>query len=291
MVRVMAEKKAKSEPELEEARPMCGIIRPIAPIGDYSSSHWRDVHEIVADAAVRAGYQPRLVSESDAAGVILSEIITNIYNDPIVVCDVSGKNPNVMFELGLRMAFEKPVIIIADDNTDFSFDISPVKHIKYPKTLRYQDIKEFKELLSTAIKATVAVAASSDYRGYLQQFGPIQVTKLEIQNIAIDSLGQELIEIKRAVQALSASPTPARTRTRRSGRGALLHRLVVNMPEDKVRNIETGIDTIPGYVSDIIELGDDKFEIKIYEWAQEVTDPEESESQLRDIIDKVRRES
>ena len=58
--------------------------------------------------------------------MIHKTIVQNLYLNPIVVCDVSGKNANVMFELGLRLAFDKPTIIIKDDKTDYSFDTSVV---------------------------------------------------------------------------------------------------------------------------------------------------------------------
>lgn len=280
--------------EKEDSAPlpfqgMCGIIRPIAGGSDYSASHWRDVHDIVADAASSVGYQPRLVSESDAAGVILSEIITNIYNDPIIICDVSSKNPNVMFELGLRMAFEKPVIIIADDETDFSFDISPVKHLKYPRSLRFGEIITFKSSLASAMKATVEQASSADYRGYLQQFGPIHVTNLETQNIAIDSLGQQLVEIKRAVQSISGAVTAPRSSSHRSNRliGDLVTKMILDAPESMVRDYEGQVDSLSGYYSEISKRRDGKFDFRIYHYDEPIDDADESRRRLANLIDTL----
>jgi hypothetical protein len=54
---------------------------------------------------------------------------------------VSGKNPNVMFELGIRLAFDKATIIIKDDKTDYSFDTSVIQHIPYPRDLRHNQIE------------------------------------------------------------------------------------------------------------------------------------------------------
>lgn len=145
--------------ELRQSEPpVCGIVRPIADMGDYPSAHWAEVHAILADAAASAGYRARLVSESDAVSVILSEIVTNLYDDPIVVCDVSGRNANVMFELGMRLAFEKPTVIVTDDATPFTFDISPVKHLVYPRSLRFAAIVDFKEKLAAALAATIGAA-------------------------------------------------------------------------------------------------------------------------------------
>jgi hypothetical protein len=173
----------------------CGIVRPIADMGNYTAKHWREVHSVIAEAVEPLGYTLRLVSESDTSGVILTEIVTNLYEDEMVIVDVSGRNPNVMFELGMRLAFEKPAIIVVDDDTPFSFDISPVKHIRYPRTLRYGDIVKFKADVATAVTATLD--AGADKKNYLQQFGPIKVTKLGSQSVEMNAVAQDVQEMKR----------------------------------------------------------------------------------------------
>jgi len=85
---------------------------PISEIDGCSAEHWEDVLNILCEAIDEAGFKANLVSSSSDVGVIQKRIIQNLYNNPIVVCDVSGKNPNVMFELGMRLAFDKPTIII-----------------------------------------------------------------------------------------------------------------------------------------------------------------------------------
>src|SRR4051794_24255330 len=95
--------------------PDCGIVMPISALDGCSEAHWADVLDILKTAIKSAGFRPDLVSRSDEVTIIHKTIITNLYDNPIVVCDVSGKNPNVMFELGIRLAFDKPTIIIKDD--------------------------------------------------------------------------------------------------------------------------------------------------------------------------------
>lgn len=130
--------KAKTENSLCKK---CGIIMPISPHLDYPPNHWRDVLDILQDAiSSETDFEPRLVSDDDddAIGLIHGRIVNNIYNDDIVICDVSTKNPNVMFELGMRLAFDKPTIIIKDENTGYSFDTSVIEHITYPSSLRFK---------------------------------------------------------------------------------------------------------------------------------------------------------
>ncbi|MDV2373127.1 RNA helicase, partial [Vibrio cholerae] len=73
---------------------------PISAIDGCNEQHWLDVKQILTEAIELSGYSANLVSYADDVGIIQKRIIQNLYENPIVVCDVSGKNPNVMFELG-----------------------------------------------------------------------------------------------------------------------------------------------------------------------------------------------
>lgn len=163
----------------EDVSNLCGIVMPIAAMGDYSETHWTDVQNIIKEAVSNAGYEARLVSESADATVIIRSIVQNIYKDKIIICDVSGMNPNVMFELGMRLAFDKPVVIIKDEVTRFSFDISTIEHLVYPRSLRYQNIQDFKKKLTDKIKATVQASNQDNYRSFLTNFGSFTIANLQ----------------------------------------------------------------------------------------------------------------
>lgn len=173
-------KKEENEVESVNEKPVCGIIMPISSIDNYSMEHWAEVKQIISEAICDVGYKPNLVSNADDIGIIQKRIIQNIYDNDIVVCDVSGKNPNVMFELGMRLAFDKPAIIVIDDKTDYSFDTSPIEHLSYPRDLRYYDILKFKEQLKTKIIATVEKAKKDpNYTTFLKNFGEFEVAHVE----------------------------------------------------------------------------------------------------------------
>ena len=160
--------------------PLCGLIMPISPIDGCDALHWNAVNRILSEAIGSAGYKARMVSESDGSGIIQKNIVQNLYYDPIVVCDVSGKNPNVMFELGLRLAFDKPTVIVKDDKTDYSFDTSPIEHIPYPRDLSYYDILNFKETLKNKIVATLKDQKEGEKHSvFLQHFGKFKVAKIQ----------------------------------------------------------------------------------------------------------------
>ncbi len=169
----------------ETEKLMCGIVMPISEIDGCNELHWKEVYSIVSQSIDKAGFKPNLVSNSDDVGVIQKRIIQNLYDNPIVVCDVSGKNPNVMFELGIRLAFDKPTIIIKDDKTQYSFDTSPIEHLEYPRDLRFAKIVEFKDKLSEKITQTYKKSTTDEnFSTFLKHFGSFKVAKIETEVVS-----------------------------------------------------------------------------------------------------------
>ena len=184
----------------------CGIIMPISQIDDvYSKEHWVDVKTMLMEAIEATGFQADIVSNADDIGIIQKRIIQNIYDNPLIVCDVSGKNPNVMFELGLRLAFDKPTIIVKDDKTSYSFDTSPIEHLTYPRDLRYNQIVDFKKELSDKIIGTYRKSQEeANFSTFLKHFGQFTVAKLETTEVSKEEfLIEELKEIRQAIGFLT----------------------------------------------------------------------------------------
>ncbi|OYX84702.1 MAG: hypothetical protein B7Y83_07325 [Flavobacteriales bacterium 32-34-25] len=169
----------------EEITPICGIVMPISAIDGCNEGHWNDVMQIINDCIEEAGFEPNIVSNADDIGVIQKRIIQNLYDNPIVICDVSGKNPNVMFELGLRLAFDKPTIIIKDDQTSYSFDTSPIEHIEYPRDLRFNKIEEFKlKLIDKIVKTHQKSINDPHFSTFLKHFGEFKVAKIDKKEVS-----------------------------------------------------------------------------------------------------------
>lgn len=200
--------------DVQSQKPLfCGIIMPIADMAGYEPGHWGRVRTALDEAIKEAGYSPRIVSESDETGVIHGKIVQNLYDDPIVVCDVSGKNPNVMFELGMRLAFDKPTIIIKDNKTGYSFDTSTIKHINYRADLRFDDVREFQGIVAAAIVASVKLKeADPDYSPFLRHFHRVKVTELQTEEVGsqqfiiaqLQSLNTEIAKLSKKASGETA---------------------------------------------------------------------------------------
>ncbi len=204
MTKIEESKQSESKKGNGTVIETCGIIMPISASEGYSADHWSDVKNILDEVISDSGFTPNLVSDADEIGIIHNRIVSNIYNNPIMICDVSSKNPNVMFELGLRLAFDKATIIVKDDITNYNFDTAPIEHLTYPKDLRYSVINKFKLKLKDKITATYQASLKPEYSTFLKNFVQYK-PKLEVQEISsqdyifkqLDSINRQLSDIKR----------------------------------------------------------------------------------------------
>lgn len=201
-----------------KVKKTCGIVRPIAPWDGMPPEHWADVQDIIVEA-LGDEFEVHVVSEADDVGVIHGRIVKNLYTMDLVICDVSGRNPNVMFEFGMRLAFDKPTIAIKDDVTDFSFDTSPLEHMIYPRTLRHKIMEKFKEDLLRKSRATVAAPEVQGHQSFLEHFGPIRVASLTREEVTSDVLVLEQLEEIRAVLNRAVASSSKRSRLLKNSGG------------------------------------------------------------------------
>ncbi|WP_369361905.1 hypothetical protein [Priestia megaterium] len=205
----MNEVENKTNEKIKETSLTCGIIMPVTSTNGYVNEHWFDVKHILFETIKNindpnVNFVPRMVNEADDIGVRQKNIINNIYYYDIVICDISGKNPDVMFELGMRLAFDKPTIIIKDDKTDHAFETGILDHIEYPHDLRFTSIITFREKLAKRIKQTYEEASGNPehYSAFLKHFGNYTIAKLDEKEISSDTAAiTEVLNVLNNVQS------------------------------------------------------------------------------------------
>ncbi|MDX1446618.1 hypothetical protein [Lishizhenia sp.] len=177
-----------------------GIVMPISQTEGYDKNHWNDVKHILEDVVTELEYEkPEMVSQSHGS-IIQETIITNLYENELVICDVSSNNPNVLFELGIRIAFDKPVVIVIDDKTKFNFDYGPIMHVTYNSSLAYVGVNKFKDSLKKTILKQIDQPSS-----YLSIFGgKIKSTKLEEKETSVfDVLRSEIKSLSNKIDGIN----------------------------------------------------------------------------------------
>lgn len=80
------------------------------------------LRSLITPAGVSAGFQVETANRQ-GSDIIQSTIINDLLDADLVIADLTDHNPNVLFELGLRMAEDKPVAIIKATGTGPIFDV------------------------------------------------------------------------------------------------------------------------------------------------------------------------
>lgn len=189
----------KEEEKKTTKKPInVGLIMPISEIAGLGEQHWEDIRRIINEALKdndKYEMNIRLVSHSDEVRVIQTSIVQNIYNDDIVIIDVSAKNANVMFEFGMRLAFDKAFVVIKDDITPYIFDTGNIQHLEYPRDLRYTRIESFKVNLRKKVISTLEHSLSNpDISMYLEQYGNLKPSIIEEKEVSGIEYVQTAIE-------------------------------------------------------------------------------------------------
>lgn len=148
-------KSAEKREEIQATKPDCFVIMPIADPDGYDKGHFTKVYEdIFKPACDAAGYKPVRADEVKQTNLIHLDILQKLIESPMAICDLSSRNPNVLFELGLRQAFDKPTVLVQEVGTAKIFDIAPLRYTEYRRELRYRDVLEDQSTISQALGAT-----------------------------------------------------------------------------------------------------------------------------------------
>ena len=128
----------------------------------YTPGHFGHVYEnIIKPSCENAGYNPVRADEVKETNLIHLDILKKLIEAPIAICDLSNRNPNVLFELGIRQAFDKPVVLIQEKGTPKIFDISPLRYLEYSKEMKYHDVLASQKALTEALEATANAEGDS----------------------------------------------------------------------------------------------------------------------------------
>jgi nucleoside 2-deoxyribosyltransferase len=75
------------------------------------------------------------VDEQNYEGSILERIYNQIAKADLIIADMTGRNPNVFYEVGYAHALNKPTILLTQDSNDIPFDLKHYPHIIYEKKI------------------------------------------------------------------------------------------------------------------------------------------------------------
>lgn len=138
-----------------QAQKRCFIIMPISDVDGYMKGHFDRVYEyIIAPACQKVGYKVVRADDTAKTNVIIADILKNVLECEMAICDLSSRNPNVFYELGFRQAFNKKTVLMIDNKTDRPFDISGLRSFQYDASLRIDLVNKAIDDLVKSLKET-----------------------------------------------------------------------------------------------------------------------------------------
>jgi hypothetical protein len=137
----------------------CFVIAPIgepdSPVRKRSDQVLKYVIRPAAEACTLTALRADQISKP---GLITTQVIQHILEDPIVVADLTGHNANVFYELAIRHAIRRPYIQIIDEKDQLPFDVAGVRSIQFSHT----DLDSVSFAREQIAKQIAAMLASND---------------------------------------------------------------------------------------------------------------------------------
>lgn len=108
------------------ANDTCFVMMPFGePLGKYYSS-------VYEPAVKKAGLNPvRADDDIFGTGKIIDQVWKGITEAKVLIAELTSRNPNVFYELGLAHALQKPVVLVSSNEEDVPFDLKHIRVIYY----------------------------------------------------------------------------------------------------------------------------------------------------------------
>lgn len=141
--RLSAEKKVRS----------CFVIMPFSNSASCSEAEWTDIFEnTIRPAVEKSGLDYKCARSEAIAGNIIDNIIDDLNRADLVIADLTDRNANVFYELGVRHSLRDSTVLITQDISSTPFDLRPYAMLQYDwKTKRGRDEfrKQMKKVLTS----------------------------------------------------------------------------------------------------------------------------------------------
>lgn len=178
-------------------------------------AHWLHVLESVFVPAVeQAGFRP-IRPTTEGSDLIHSRIVRHLQDADMVLCDLSGHNPNVFFELGVRTATNLPIALVRDEHTELPFDTGGINTHSYRSALNAWEMPEEVASLARYLESSERACEGSNplWRTFgltLTATNPGPETSQE--EARWELVSRELADIRGAINASKNSPAAASRR-------------------------------------------------------------------------------
>lgn len=158
--------------------------------------YFDDYHEEIFRPAIEAaGLAPVRADSLFRSSDIVSDIWHFVTTCRVALADLTGRNPNVFYELGLAHAATKPVLLLTQDIHDVPFDLRALRIIEYD-TKHPKWAERLREGITKGLKETLASPRTAVLPTFLQERPG--------QRPSISTDEKRFLELQQGISALRA---------------------------------------------------------------------------------------
>lgn len=129
----------------------CFVVSPIGETDSEIRSNADKLFKyIISPVCESCGFEPVRVDQINDSDSITQTIIDKLLSSELVIADISGRNPNVFFEMGYRKCTDKPIIHLKKKGETIPFDVNTVRTFEYDLT-DLDNVEETKKRLEQTI--------------------------------------------------------------------------------------------------------------------------------------------
>jgi hypothetical protein len=137
-----AEEKIESEAKAREALQAPVVPPPGVDVDPMSvfvvmpmNREFESIFEIIMETALKLGLRAFRADTIATAGRIIDQVFEAIAKSGLIVADLTGRNQNVMYELGVASTMGKETLLMSQSLEDVPFDIRQYRVLVYKPTL------------------------------------------------------------------------------------------------------------------------------------------------------------
>jgi hypothetical protein len=164
--------------------------------------------DIIVPAVQEVSLEPYRADRDLTPGAITPKILEELLKARVVIADLTGRNPNVFYELGITHSFARPLISIADSSESLPFDAKDERVIplgKYPPGgLGHRQVKS----AINSLRDSLGIVLGNDY----SPPSPLRdvATIRSIDQLAPeDPHAAEMAQIREALEEIRKKVTPS----------------------------------------------------------------------------------
>jgi hypothetical protein len=164
-----------------QPKPFVFVLMPFDP-------RFNDIYKFgIKGAADEVGAYAERVDEQIFGEGILDRIFNQISKADVIVADMTGRNPNVFYEVGYAHALGKTVLLLTQSTDDIPFDLKHRQHIVYGG-----QIESLRRELGPKLQWAIAESRKQQRPGGTESFsiriGPLEIPRSDPASFDRDTL-------------------------------------------------------------------------------------------------------